>query len=429
MLRRLDKNIRNKAAIAILLIVGMAVVQGDALSQTAEGSAQPWTHLDMNNDPDNFQFAIVSDRTGGHRIGVFQDAIDRLNLLQPEFVISVGDFIKGYTDDVDTLNKEWNEFQGIVSKIEMPFFYVPGNHDISNRLGSQVWKERFGRDYYHFVYKEVLFLCLNTEDIEDLEGDDESPHISEEQRDYALEALAENPDVRWTLVFFHTPIWDERETGGGDHDIGYWLDIERSLKARKHTVIAGHQHHYSYRERNNADYIVLSTTGGGSRLRGPLFGEFDHVVWVTMSDEGPRIANLMLSGIWDKKLSPKYFEASLRGRIIESRSYYFDDWFDKDIPNYPGSSVALLLTNTADIPMKLSIDFHSKGLIKVIPESLEQTVPANSVAKVDITLKTERPLGPDDMEEEDITYSWKARFELPYRDNAVEISGAYPLIK
>ena len=280
----------------------------------AQGSAQPWSHLNMNNDPDNFQFAIVSDRTGGHRIGVFEDAIHRLNLLQPEFVISVGDFIEGYTEDVDTLNKQWDEFEDLVSKIEMPFFYVPGNHDISNRLGSKIWKERFGRDYYHFVYKDVLFLCLNTEDIEDLEGDDESPYFSEEQRDYVIKALTENPDVRWTLVFFHAPVWDERETAGGEHDVGYWPDIERLLKARKHTVIAGHQHRYSHLERKNTDHIVLSTTGGASRLRGPLFGEFDHVVWVTMTDEGPRIANLMLSGIWDKKLSPEYLEAGLRGR-------------------------------------------------------------------------------------------------------------------
>ena len=57
----------------------------------------PWSSLDLNNDPNNFQFAIVTDRTGGHRAGVFPDAIRKLNLLQPEFVISVGDLIEGGT--------------------------------------------------------------------------------------------------------------------------------------------------------------------------------------------------------------------------------------------------------------------------------------------------------------------------------------------
>ena len=54
----------------------------------------PWIHLNLNNDPDHFQFAIVSDRTGGHRPGVFEDAVKKLNLLQPEFVMSVGDLIE-----------------------------------------------------------------------------------------------------------------------------------------------------------------------------------------------------------------------------------------------------------------------------------------------------------------------------------------------
>ncbi|MCH7944837.1 MAG: serine/threonine protein phosphatase, partial [Armatimonadetes bacterium] len=58
----------------------------------------PWTHLDLVNDPENFQFAIVTDRTGGHRAGVFPDAMRKLNLLQPEFVMSVGDPVEGYTE-------------------------------------------------------------------------------------------------------------------------------------------------------------------------------------------------------------------------------------------------------------------------------------------------------------------------------------------
>src|SRR5438128_10988446 len=59
----------------------------------------PWTHLRMNNSPSDFRFAIVSDRTGSHRAQVFARAVERLNLLQPEFVLSVGDLIEGYTEE------------------------------------------------------------------------------------------------------------------------------------------------------------------------------------------------------------------------------------------------------------------------------------------------------------------------------------------
>ena len=64
------------------------VFQGD------EGST-PYTHLRFQNDPDDFQFAVIGDRSGGNRPGVFPAAVDLLNLLRPEFVMSVGDFIEG----------------------------------------------------------------------------------------------------------------------------------------------------------------------------------------------------------------------------------------------------------------------------------------------------------------------------------------------
>src|ERR671939_419838 len=74
----------------------------------------PVTPLRLNNDPADFQFAVVSDRTGGHRPKVFSRAVEQLNLLQPEFVVCVGDLIEGYTTDAGRLAREWREFQGYV---------------------------------------------------------------------------------------------------------------------------------------------------------------------------------------------------------------------------------------------------------------------------------------------------------------------------
>ena len=50
--------------------------------------AKPWTSENFKNNSDNFQFAIIGDRTGGANVeGPFVLAMDQLNLLQPEFVI------------------------------------------------------------------------------------------------------------------------------------------------------------------------------------------------------------------------------------------------------------------------------------------------------------------------------------------------------
>src|SRR5262249_18792999 len=67
------------------------------------GEKNPWTSIKLNNEADQFQFAVVSDRTGGHRDKIFSQAVARVNLLQPEFVMSVGDLIEGYTTKEETI--------------------------------------------------------------------------------------------------------------------------------------------------------------------------------------------------------------------------------------------------------------------------------------------------------------------------------------
>ncbi len=256
--------------------------------RTRVESRNPWTHLRLNNDPAEFQFAIVSDRTGGHRARVFSQAVEQLNLLQPEFVLSVGDLIEGYTEDQERLAAQWREFQGYAGRLQMPFFYVPGNHDVTNPTMERLWREKFGRHYYHVVYRGVLLLVLNSDDPPGQGG-----HVSEEQRAYVKQALEENPDVRWTVVALHKPLWSQ-----GNADKTGWPEVEKLLGTRPYTVFAGHVHRYQKFVRNGRNYYQLATTGGGSRMRGVRYGEFDHFVWVTMKKDGPVLANVLLDGIY-----------------------------------------------------------------------------------------------------------------------------------
>lgn len=251
----------------------------------------PWTDNAFQNDPDHFQFAIVGDRTGVHRPGVFKKAIGQLNLLQPEFVMCIGDLIEGNTYDLNQLNAEYNEMDSILNSLEMRFFRVLGNHDIGNEVMANLYHERYRLPYYHFVYKNVLFLAISTED-------SIPTHISNDQVAYMEKALGENEDVRWTLVFMHKPMFVEQQ---GEIDKN-WAKIENILTDRPHTVFAGHTHAYAKHEKHSQSYINLATTGGVSNLTGLETGRFDHIIWVTMTDRGPRIANLLLDGIFDENV-------------------------------------------------------------------------------------------------------------------------------
>lgn len=264
----------------------------DPIQVRIEGK-NPWTNLGFNNQQRNFQFAIITDRTGGHRPGVFAAAVRKINLMQPEFVISVGDLIEGYSEDKGQWALEWAEFQGKVQALQMPFFYVPGNHDLANPLMAENWNRKFGRTYYEFRYHDVLFVALNSED----PPASEPYRFSAAQQTWLDDVLKRNADARWTFVFMHKPAWvfadaDPEQTG--------WNAVERALGDRKYTVFAGHVHNYARFVRNGRDHIMLATTGGASKLRGKADGEFDQIVWVTMKGDEPVIANLLLDGIEDK---------------------------------------------------------------------------------------------------------------------------------
>lgn len=277
----------------------------------------PWTSLEVLDDPNEFYFGVVTDRTGSHRAGVFPAALQKLNLLAPAFVVSVGDLIEGYTENSQRLNQEWDEMQGFISTLDAPFFYTAGNHDMSNALMAQTWQQRFGPSYYHFVYKDVLFLVLNSELFGMVEDPDKSvpgPWQQAEQMDYIRQVLNEHKDIGWTMVLVHQPFWNPSPNREINPD---WLTVETLLGDREYTVLAGHYHQYTKAVRHNRKYITLATTGGGSPLRGNAWGEFDQVGLVKMTSAGPMLTNLVLDGILDDSVSTAESRAQLE-QLTES---------------------------------------------------------------------------------------------------------------
>ncbi len=76
------------------------------------------------------------------------------------FGITLGDIM---FDDL-SLYGRYNE---IISKIEIPFYNVPGNHDadydaLANKHSLETYKHWYGPDYYAFEYGKINFIVLNT---------------------------------------------------------------------------------------------------------------------------------------------------------------------------------------------------------------------------------------------------------------------------
>lgn len=297
-----------------MLLAGAGNLASDFF-QVDKGEINPWTHLNFQRNEADFQFAIVTDRTGGHRSLVFEKAVRKLNLLHPEFVISVGDLIEGYSEDPLRIEQEWKEFQNYTSQLQMPFFYVPGNHDISNNKMLAEWQTRFGRSYYHFVYQNTLFLAVNSEQT----PGSKLEKLGDEQLAYFQKVIADNPNPRWTFVFMHKPLWTYGSDGKGA-GTGF-NDLEKLLEGKKFTVFCGHEHRYVPFKRNGNDYIQLATTGGSSQMRGKQFGEFDQFAWLTMTKDGPIISNVLLDGVIEVDLQADLkFDAEMQAAQKEQQA-------------------------------------------------------------------------------------------------------------
>ena len=237
-------------------------------------NSRPWSKEDFKDNPDNFQFATIGDRTGGANVqGTFALAMDQLNLLQPEFVINVGDIIEGYSEDNP--------------RPEPP---------PEIRETTKVYKKLQTEDPE--AAKKMLAEFMKSEAIVAAFG--KPVEFPEKQMDWITKTLEENVDVRWTFLFMHEPCWENPSES--------FKLIEELLMTRDYTFFAGHLHYYDYDNINDREYITIGPTGASWHHDGP--GNVDHVMWVTMIDEGPEMANIALKGIFDRKgLDPSLFGA------------------------------------------------------------------------------------------------------------------------
>ncbi len=300
---------------------------------TADGQidgAKPWTAM-PETGPAALRFAVIGDNTGVARPGVFDQAMVQIGWLKPDFILSVGDLIEGYTDDRARIARQWAAIDRSIAKAGVPFVHTPGNHDMDNEETYTAWMERHGTGYYAFSFKGALFLILNTEDpvqplplkvtkqindMVDLMAQDpdkatdamndylgrrktpghhdtyaeaEHANISDRQLAFIRDTLARNPNPAWTFVVMHRPAWKTPTPA--------FAKIQAMLGTRNYTVFAGHTHYFTHEMLDGHDLINMGTTGGFKTQDGP--GTLDHTMLVTLGPNGPSFANTRLNGLMD----------------------------------------------------------------------------------------------------------------------------------
>ncbi len=93
----------------------------------------------------------------------FTEAIRQVNLIRPDFVLMLGDFVRGQRRPGELLS-ECERFYAALLDLEVPAFLLPGNHDgYVNEIDGERWYENnIGPLYYSFDVGGSHFTCLDT---------------------------------------------------------------------------------------------------------------------------------------------------------------------------------------------------------------------------------------------------------------------------
>jgi predicted phosphodiesterase len=250
--------------------------------------AQPrdFKSLSIKNPP--LRFAILGDRTGGHVEGVYEEMVAEVEEMKPDFVMTVGDHIEGYTEDTLTLNKQWDEYFSIVKPLSMPLYITPGNHDITTDAAEPVYKKRVGKPNYSFDINKYHFVVL---DVSRWEKSIELPH---DELKWLIDDLSKNKSAELTLVFFHKPLW-YNTISLDKPDTLHTLFVKYGVDA----VFNGHFHRYFSAEHDGIIYTAVGSSGGEAET---MPHDLDyHITWVTLNGDKIDVVPIKKGAIrkWD----------------------------------------------------------------------------------------------------------------------------------
>ncbi|RJP34144.1 MAG: metallophosphoesterase [Candidatus Omnitrophota bacterium] len=193
-----------------------------------------------------FKTIVFSDpQPGSHEQIHFirDDVIAKLNGADAEFGITLGDI----TSDNLSFYNRYNE---IVAQIGIPFYNVPGNHDMNydvkdDQYSLETYKKHFGPPYYAFEYGMISFIVLDSVTWYGKTDDREGYYIGklgDKQLQWIENYLNHVPAENLVVFLMHIPIHCTLETGDSVRitDREKLFDL---VKKRNHLLaLAGHMH-------------------------------------------------------------------------------------------------------------------------------------------------------------------------------------------
>ncbi|MFH1312377.1 MAG: metallophosphoesterase [Candidatus Eisenbacteria bacterium] len=211
----------------------------------------------------SFTFVVLGDRTGGAVPGVYEQVLDEVAFLSPDFMITVGDHIEGYETDSVEIETEWDYVLELLNATGVKYHLTPGNHDIWDDQSRAIYERRFGSRDKAFNYKGSLFVIIDVSTQYTAQG------LPAERLKWLEGVLKTGSDFDNVFVFYHKPFWCEDFTSGRPN---FFHELFKRYGVS--AVFTGHYHRHFYTERDGIRYFSVSSSGGSLPRGGRQMGSF-----------------------------------------------------------------------------------------------------------------------------------------------------------
>jgi len=221
----------------------------------------------LSKDNKSFSFVVWGHprgRTTGDPPLHFEEILGKIAELKVDLVVITGDAIHGmWGKDTDPviIRKDWDTFDAGLSKLKIPVYRLPGNHDVHNNITRDIYLERYPRVPFAFTFKRSRFILLDTAGINQQGKNDQatweglSQPFDEKQFTFIKGEISQQENYNHIFIFMHNPQpWSEPSTF-------WWENIHPLLKGGKtRAVFAGSPwvFKYAHLEKDSIHYILSS---------------------------------------------------------------------------------------------------------------------------------------------------------------------------
>lgn len=303
----------------------------------------------------NFNFVVLGDRTANAKTEVFELIIDEIKILNPDFLINVGDLIEGYTDDANTIESEWDYIIRQLNRTGVPYYLTPGNHDIWDAKSESIYCKHFGKTYYSFDYEKCHFVIIDNSRYDSLSA------LPAKELNWLKQDLAKHKKARLTFCFMHKPFWYNSNQAIALHKFFQAGGVDY--------VFSGHNHYYMSKIWDSIVYIQVGPSGSRFKVhQDEEQGAFQNYLLVKVKDNSVNIAVLKPGNV-------KPFD------IVTSEAISLIDRIENEavqiskiiIPENQVTldTIGLKISNVTQLPIKTTLKWNLRNQNWVIlPESV-----------------------------------------------------------